>query len=61
MNELLNAIAAEIGTNDKNIVISAAIAALMDQGLTIRAAYEAVFGAGAFDQMAGNLYDAMRA
>lgn len=40
--------------------ISAAILARVADGLTIREAFDAVLGAGAFDRVAGEVYDAMR-
>ena len=45
----------------KNAAISAKIIALRQQGVPIRAAIDAVLGAGTFEQIAGELYDALRA
>ena len=41
--------------------ISARILALVATGHTIRAAFDAVLGAGAYSKMAGEIYDALRA
>lgn len=61
MNEMLNKIAALLGTSDKNLVISVAIKALIEQGVPVRAAYDAVLGAGAYEKMAGMVYDQLTA
>lgn len=45
----------------KNAQISAAIVANMAKGMNLPAAYDAVFGAGAYVKMAGEMYDALRA
>lgn len=44
-----------------NAKISAAIVANMQNGMTLPEAYDAVFGAGAYVKMAGEMYDALRA
>lgn len=61
MNEMLNEIATLLQTNDKNLVISVAIKALVEQGLTVRAAYDTVLGSGAYEKMAHQVYDALQA
>lgn len=61
MNEMLNELAALLETSDKNLVISVAIKALVDQGLTVRAAYDAVLGAGAYEKMAHQVYNELQA
>ena len=61
MNEMLNQLAALLNTTDKNLVISVAIKALVEQGLTVRAAYDAVLGAVAYEKMAGQVYDELKA
>lgn len=45
----------------KNAEISARILALRAAGMTIREAIDAVLGEGAYKQIAGDLYDALRA
>lgn len=45
----------------KNAQISAAILANVAKGMDLPAAYDAVFGAGAYVKMAGQMYDALRA
>lgn len=45
----------------KNAAISAKIIANVQAGMTLREAYDAVMGAGAYEQMAGELYQALRA
>ena len=44
-----------------NAKISAAILANIAKGMDLPAAYDAVFGAGAYIKMAGQMYDALRA
>lgn len=46
---------------DKNAAISARILAEVAKGKTIRDAIDTVFGAGAYERIAGELYDALRA
>lgn len=41
--------------------ISARILHLVGQGLSIRESFDEVLGAGAYERMAGELYDALRA
>lgn len=41
--------------------ISARILVLVAAGMTPREAFDAVLGAGAFEKMAGEIYDALRA
>jgi hypothetical protein len=57
----LNQIAALIGTNDRQVVISTAIKFLTDAGMALDAAFDAVFGEGAYVRMAGDLQAAMTA
>lgn len=61
MNEMLNQLAALLNTTDKNLVISVAIKSLIEQGLTISAAYDAVLGAGAYGKMGNQVYDELKA
>lgn len=45
----------------KNAAISARILALMSEGQTLRQAFDAVLGEGAYTKLAGEVYDALRA
>lgn len=45
----------------KNATISARILANVAAGMTVDQAIDAVFGEGAYQQIAGDLYDALRA
>lgn len=45
----------------KNAKISAMIISKMQQGMDIRAAFDAVLGEGAYMKLAGEVYDALRA
>lgn len=62
----LNALAAHIeattGTKPtKDVVFSAAILALQSAGMDLAQAFDAVLGAGRFEQFAGSLHDALNA
>lgn len=57
----LNQVAELIGTTDKNVVFSAVLKTLIEDGISIDAAFDCLFGDGAFKQFAGNVYDALRA
>jgi len=46
---------------EKNAAISAAILTLRQQGMTVRDAINQVLGAGTYEQIASDLYDALRA
>lgn len=58
---LLNAIAAELNTTDKNLCISVAISMLVKSGVAVDAAFELLFGEGSFKEFTGSVYDALRA
>ena len=58
--EMLNNVAAALGTTDKNFVYSAVLATLVKNGICMDVAWDAVFGEGAYVAFAGNLYDALR-
>lgn len=58
---LLNEIAALLNTTDKNLVISVAIKALTEQGLTVKQALEVIFGQGSYEKIAGAIYDSLKA
>jgi len=45
----------------KNAAISAAIIAHRNNGMSLRDAFDAVLGAGAYSKLAGEVYDALRA
>lgn len=45
----------------KNAKISAEILENVANGMDVAAAYDAVFGAGSYEKMAGAMYDALRA
>jgi hypothetical protein len=45
----------------KNAAISARILEAKNSGLTMREAFDAVLGAGAYDAMVSDLYDSLRA
>ena len=57
---LLNLIAAELDTKDKNACISVAIKMLVDSGLAVNEAFDTLFGEGAYVKMAGDVYDSLR-
>lgn len=44
-----------------NAKISARILAAIGNGATLREAFDAVLGAGSYEKMAGEIYDALRA
>jgi CheY-specific phosphatase CheX len=57
----LNQVATLLGTKDKNIVISAIITTLVEAGMSIDMAYDAVFGAGSYKKIAGDIWEAINA
>lgn len=59
--EQLNQVAALIGTTDRAAVITAVLATLTSAGLAVDAAFEAVFGPGSFQRLAGDLHTALTA
>jgi hypothetical protein len=61
MNKALNKIAALLETEDKNLVISVAIRALVENGIAVKDAYNAVLGQEAYEKLAGNVYDQLKA
>lgn len=58
---LLNSIAAELNTTDKNLCINVALSMLINSGLTVGAAMDTLMGEGAYKNLAGHVYDALRA
>jgi hypothetical protein len=59
--EQLNAVAAMIGTTDKNLVFTACIKTLVEAGIDAKLAMEFVLGKNKVDAMIGDLYDGLRA
>ena len=57
----LNQVAALLGTTDKNVVFSAVLKTLTDAGMAFNHAFDALFGAGAYESFAGSVYDALKA
>lgn len=47
--------------NAMNAKIAARIVALMNTGMDIRTAFDAVIGTGAYDALAAEVYDALKA
>lgn len=60
-SNLLNAIAEELNTADKNQVINVALSMLTKSGVAVDAAFDLLFGEGAYKKFAGQVYDALRA
>ena len=56
-----NQVATLLGTTDKNVVFSAILKTLVESGVAANAAFDMVFGEGAYKKMAGDVYDALRA
>lgn len=57
----LNEVANFLGATDKNTVFTAIIGALVKSGVDIKDAIELVFGAGAYEKMAGQIQGLMAA
>lgn len=60
-NELLNEVASLLNTTDKNLVISATLKNLIELGMTVKEAWETVFCQGSYNELAGNIYDSLKA
>lgn len=58
--ELLNAIAEELNTTDKNLCINVALSMMVKTGVAIDEAFDMLFGEGSYKRFAGQVYDAMR-
>ena len=56
----LNEVAQLIGTTDKNVVISVVIKALVDKGMTVKQAFDTLFGCGAYEKFSGVVLDAIK-
>jgi hypothetical protein len=59
--EQLNQVAVLLKTNDKDLVISACIKTLVDAGADVRQAIDATLGAGQFEQLVGEVFEAHKA
>ena len=57
----LNAVAALLNTTDKNLVFSVCVKTLVDAGVSVRDAIDAVLGVGSFDSIASDVYDKLTA
>lgn len=57
--EQLNEVADLLGTDDKALVFSAVLATLIDAGHTVDAAFDMLFGEGAYMRYAGQVYAAI--
>lgn len=57
----MNNVAALLGTTDKNVVISAVLKTLVQSGVDMQTAFDAVFSEGAYSKFAGEVYQALRA
>lgn len=58
--EQLNKVAEIIGTNDKNVVIAVVLKTLIDNGMGVAEAYEEVFGAGSYQKLTGQVWEALQ-
>ena len=56
----LNQIATLLNTTDKSLVINVAIKTLMDMGLPVDQAMDAVCGEGAYKRLASQVYHQLR-
>ena len=52
ITDILNQIAALCETTDKNLVIDIAIKGMVEQGATVKQAYEVIFGVGSYSKLA---------
>jgi hypothetical protein len=59
--EQLNAVATFLDTTDKNLVFSVCIKTLVDAGVSVREAVDAVLGTGRFDDIASDIYNKLTA
>jgi len=59
--EQLNTVAALLNTTDKNLIFSACIKTLVDAGVSVRDAVDAVLGTGRFDDIASEVYESLTA
>ena len=59
--QLLNTIANALNTTDKTLVINTAIAMLVKSGVSIDKAMDAVCGAGTYNKLAAQVWEAAQA
>ena len=57
----LNQVAALLNTTDKNVVIAAVMKTLVESGVAVNEAFDAVMGEGAYVKFAGEVWAALRA
>ena len=57
----LNDVATLLGTTDKQVVFAAVLKTLVSAGVAVDAAFDMLFGAGAYRTFAGQVYEALRA
>ena len=57
----LNKVAALLNTTDKNLVISVCIKTLVDAGMSVNEAIDAVLGAGQFDAISDRVREVVAA
>ena len=58
--KLLNSIASECGLTDKTMCINVALSMMVKSGAPVDVAFDALFGAGAYKEFAGQVYRALR-
>jgi len=56
----LNEVATLLGTTDKNLVFTVILKTLVDNGVDIVVAFDAVFGEGAYKKFAGEVWKALQ-
>lgn len=61
VTNLLNTIAAEIGSTDKNEVITLAIGILVKMGAPVDRATDAILGEGSYTKLAHKVWEDLRA
>lgn len=59
-NAQLNQVAALLNTTDKTTVLTVAVGTLVEAGVDIKDAMDAVFGEGAYMKLAGQVYHQLR-
>lgn len=57
----LNQVANLLGTTDKNVVFSAVLKTLIEEGVAANVAFDFLFGEGAYKKFAGEVFQALRA
>jgi hypothetical protein len=56
----LNEVAGLLGTRDRTVVFSAVLKTLTDGGVPVDAAFDMLFGLGAYERFAGQVFDALQ-